>query len=326
MKLSNRRKFLHLAAGAAALPALPLIASAQAYPSRPVRILVGFAAGGPNDILARLIGQWLSERLGQTFVVENKPGSSGNIAIDTLVRSPADGYTLLVAPTNLSIVPAMYEKLNFDVSRDLAPVASIIRVASILVVNPAVPATTVPELIAYAKANPGKINMASPGVGTAPHVSGELFKMLAGVDMVHVPYRGNAPAFNDLVAGQVQVMFASPVGLIEHIQTGKLRALATTSAFRSDTQLNLPAIGQFVPSYEASSWYGVIAPRATPTQVIEKLNQEINSGLADPKLQARLAQFGGAPFFGSAAEFEKFIGAETEKWSKVIRAANIKAE
>jgi tripartite-type tricarboxylate transporter receptor subunit TctC len=243
-----------------------------------------------------------------------------------LVRSPADGYTLLIVPTNISIVSAMYEKLGFDVSRDLAPVASILRVASMLVVNPAVPAHTVPELIAYAKANPGKINMASPGVGTQPHVAGELFKMMAGVDLVHVPYRGNAPAFTDLLSGQIQTMFASPVGLIEHIQTGKLRALAATSAVRSDALPNLPTIGQFVPGYESSSWYGIVAPRATPTDVIERLNKEINSGLADPKLQARLAEFGGAPFPGSATDFASFIARESDKWSKVIRAANIKAQ
>jgi tripartite-type tricarboxylate transporter receptor subunit TctC len=325
MKLP-RRNFLHLAAGAAALPAVSRIAWAQTYPTRPVRIIVGFAAGGPTDILARLMGQWLSERLGQQFVIENRPGGGGNIATEAVVKASQDGYTLLMVASSNAINATLYEKLNFNFIRDIAPVATIIRAPQILVVNPSVPAKSVPEFIAYAKANPGKINMASGGTGTPPHLAGELFKMMAGVDLIHVPYRGNGPAFNDLIGGQVQVMFPSPVGLLEYIQAGKLRALAVTTATRSEALADLPTVGDFVPGYEASGWFGVGAPRNTRSEIIDKLNKEINAALADPKMQARLADFGGTPLVVSPADFGRLIAEETEKWGNVIRALNIKAE
>jgi tripartite-type tricarboxylate transporter receptor subunit TctC len=280
MKLP-RRTFLHLAAGAAALPAVSRIAWAQAYPTRPVRIVVGFPPGGGADITARLIGQWLSERLGQPFIIDNRPGAGSNIATEAVVRAPADGYTLLIVGTFNAFNATLYDKLNFNFIRDIAPVATIIRAPQILVVNPSVPAKTIAEFIAYAKANPGKIDMASGGTGTPPHLAGELFKMMAGVDLIHVPYRGNGPAFNDLIGGQVQVMFPSPVGLLEYIQAGKLRALAVTTATRSKALADLPTVGDFVPGYEASGWFGVGAPRNTPPQVIHKLNKEINAALAD---------------------------------------------
>jgi tripartite-type tricarboxylate transporter receptor subunit TctC len=323
MKLP-RRRFLHLAAGAAALPAVSRIARAQAYPAKPVRIIVGFAAGGPTDILARLIGQRLSDRLGQPFIIENRVGSSGNLATEAVLRGAADGYTLLVVPTNIATNATIYDKLNYI--RELTPVASFISVESILVVNPSVPVATVPEFIAYAKANPGELNMASPGNGTVPHVSGELFKMMTGVDMVHVPYRGIAPALTDLISGQVHVMFAGPVGMIQYIHTAKLRALAVTSAFRSKALPDLPTIGDFVPGYEATSWYGMVAPRGTPADVVVTLNKEINTALADPTVQARLADFGGTVLSGSPIDFGKLIAADTEKWGKVIRTADIKPE
>jgi tripartite-type tricarboxylate transporter receptor subunit TctC len=325
MKLP-RRTFLHLAAGAAALPAVSRVAWAQAYPSRPVKIIVSFAAGGPTDILARLTAQWLSERLGQQFVVENRPGGGGNIGTEAVVRASPDGYTLLMAGGNNAINATLYDKLNFNFIRDIAPVATIIRAPQILVVNPSVPAKSVPEFIAYAKANPGKIHMASGGTGTPPHLAGELFKMMAGVDLIHVPYRGNGPAFNDLISGQVQVMFPSPVGLLEYIQAGKLRALAVTTATRSDALPDIPTMAEFVPGYEASGWFGVGAPRNTPSEIIDKLNKEINAGLADPKMQARLADFGGTPLVLSPADFGRLIAEETEKWGNVIRALSIKAD
>jgi tripartite-type tricarboxylate transporter receptor subunit TctC len=325
MKLP-RRKFLHLAAGAAALPAVSRVARAQAYPSRPVKIIVSFAAGGPTDILARLTAQWLSERLGQQFVVENRPGGGGNIGTEAVVRASPDGYTLLMAGGNNAINATLYDKLNFNFIRDITPVATIIRAPQILVVNPSVPAKSVPEFIAYAKANPGKIHMASGGTGTPPHLAGELFKMMAGVDLIHVPYRGNGPAFNDLIGGQVQVMFPSPVGLLEYIQAGKLRALAVTTATRSDALPDIPTMAEFVPGYEASGWFGVGAPRNTPSEIIDKLNTEINAGLADPKMQARLADFGGTPLVLSPADFGRLIAEETEKWGNVIRALSIKAD
>jgi tripartite-type tricarboxylate transporter receptor subunit TctC len=321
-----RRKFLHLAAGAAALPAVSRVARAQAYPSRPVKIIVSFAAGGPTDILARLTAQWLSERLGQQFVVENRPGGGGNIGTEAVVRASPDGYTLLMAGGNNAINATLYDKLNFNFIRDITPVATIIRAPQILVVNPSVPAKSVPEFIAYAKANPGKIHMASGGTGTPPHLAGELFKMMAGVDLIHVPYRGNGPAFNDLIGGQVQVMFPSPVGLLEYIQAGKLRALAVTTATRSDALPDIPTMAEFVPGYEASGWFGVGAPRNTPSEIIDKLNTEINAGLADPKMQARLADFGGTPLVLSPADFGRLIAEETEKWGNVIRALSIKAD
>jgi tripartite-type tricarboxylate transporter receptor subunit TctC len=325
MKLP-RRNFLHLAAGAAALPAVSCFAWAQAYPSRPVRVVVPFAAGGPGDILARLIGQWLSERFGQPFVIENRPGGGSNIGTEAVVRAPGDGYSLLLASGANAINAALYEKLNFNFIRDIAPVASIIRTPLVMVVNPSVPAKTVPEFIAYAKANPGKINMASGGTGTGTHIAGELFKMMAGVDMVHVPYRGGGPALTDLLGGQMQVYFPTTVASIEYIRAGRLRALAVTTATRSDALPDLPTVSEFVPGYEASFCTGIGAPRNTPAEIIDKLNMEINAGLADPKLKARLTDLGGTVLALSPAEFGKLIADETDKWAKVVKFAGIKAE
>jgi tripartite-type tricarboxylate transporter receptor subunit TctC len=324
MKLP-RRNFLHLAAGAAALPAVSRFAWAQAYPTRPVRIVVGFAPGGAFEIVARLIGQWLSERLGQPFVIENRPGGGSNIATEAVVRAPPDGYTLLMVSSANAINATLYDKLNFNFIRDIAPVAGVLRGPYVLVVNPSVPTKSVPEFIAYAKANPGKINMASSGNGTAPHLAGELFKMMTGVTLVHVPYRGAGPALADLVGGQVQVMFGS-IASIEYVRTGKLRALAVTTATRSEALPDLPTVGEFVPGYEASGLYGVGAPRNTPVAVIDKLNKEINAGLADPKLKARLADLGGAVLALSPTDFEKLIADETEKWGKVVKFTGIKAD
>jgi tripartite-type tricarboxylate transporter receptor subunit TctC len=326
MKLPHRRQFLHLAAGAAALPVVPRIAWAQAYPTRPVRIIDGFAAGGPADIVARLIAHWLSERLGQQFVVENRPGAATNIATEMVVRAPPDGYTLLLAATPAAINATLYEKLSFNFIRDIVPVASLIRAPSVLEVNPSVPAKTVPEFIAYAKANPGKLTMASGGIGAPSHVFGELFKFMTGVNLVHVPYRGAAPAVTDLLAGQVQVYFDPIPNSIGYIRAGKVRPLAITSATRSEALPDVPTVGEFVPGYEASVWWGVGAPKNTPTQIIDKLNEAINAGLADPKIKARLADLGGTPLVGSPADFGKLIADDTEKWGKVIRAANIKPE
>jgi tripartite-type tricarboxylate transporter receptor subunit TctC len=325
MKLP-RRRFLHLAASAAALPAVSRIAKAQAYPTRPVRIIVGFAPGGAADIMARLMGQWLSERLGQQFVIENRPGAGGNVATEAAVRAPADGYTLLLAHSINAINATLYEKLNFNFIQDIAPVTSFASGALVMVVNPSVPARTVPEFIAYAKANPGKINMASQGVGSTGHVSGELFKMMTGVNLVHVPYRGAGPALIDLLGGQVQVMFPATVSSIEYIRAGRLRALAVTAATRKDALPDIPTVGQFVPGYEASNWYGIGVPTGTPAEIIGKLNKEVNAGLADAKMKARLADLGETPFPGSPADFSKLIADDTEKWGKVIRAANIKPE
>jgi tripartite-type tricarboxylate transporter receptor subunit TctC len=321
-----RRRFLHLAAGAAALPAVSRIARAQAYPSRPVRIIVPFAAGGGTDITARLMGQWLSERLGQPFVIENRPGATGNIGTEAAVRAPADGYTLLMAGTANASNATLYDKLNFNFIRDIAPVASIMRQPLVMEVNPSVPARTIPEFIAYAKANPGKINMASSGSGGTLHVAGELFKMMAGVNLVHVQYRGSGPALVDLLGGQVQGMFDGAASSIEYIRAGKLRALAVTTATRSNVLPNIPTLSEFVPGYEASDWYGIGVPKNTSAEIIDKLNKEINAALADPRLQARFADLGGTVFPGSPAEFGKFVAEETEKWAKVIRAANIKPE
>jgi tripartite-type tricarboxylate transporter receptor subunit TctC len=326
MKLPHRRQFLHLAAGAAALPALSRIARAQAYPSRPVRLIVPIAPAGASDITARVIGQWLSERLGQQFIIENRPGGGGNIGTEAVVRAPADGYTLLMVGSYNATNAAFYDKLNFNFIRDIAPVAGIIRGPYVMVVNPSVPAKSIPEFIAYAKANPRKLNMASAGNGTASHVAGELFKMMAGVDMVHVPYRGGGPAVTDLIAGQVQVMFPTTVASIEYIRAGRLRALAVTAATRSDALPDIPTVGEFVPGYEASTWYGVGAPKATPAEIVEKLNKEINAGLADPKIKARLADLGGDVLALSPADFGRLIADETEKWGKVILAVNIKPE
>jgi len=325
MKLP-RRQFLHLAVGAAALPAFSRIARAQAYPSRPVRIVVAGAPGGANDILARLMGPWLSERLGQQFVVENRPGGSGNIGTEAVVRAPPDGYTLLLVDTQPMINATLYEKLNYNFIRDIVPVGGISRFPYVLVVNPSVPAKTVPELTIYAKANPGKINMGSPGIGTGLHVAGELFKMMAGVDMVHVPYRGGAPLMTDLLGGQVQVVFGTTSLTIEQIRAGKLRALAVTTATRWVGLPDIPPLSDFVPDYEASSVFGLGAPKNTPAQIIDRLNNEITAGLDDPKIKARIADLGGTVLAGSPADFGKLVADETEKWAKVIRATNIKPE
>ena len=325
MKLP-RREFLHFSAAAIALPAVARLARAETYPSRPVHIMVGFAAGGPNDISARLIGQWLSERLGQQFVVENRSGAGGNVATELVVRAPADGYTLLLVPAPAAINATLYDNLNFNFIRDIAPVAGILRVPEVMVVNPAVPANTVSEFIAYAKANPGKINMASAGNGTVPHVAGELFKFMTGVDLVRVGYRGGGPALVDLMAGQVQVMFEPTLSTIGYIRAGKLRALAVTSATRSAALPDVPTVGEFVPGYEATAWFGIGAPKNTPADIIAKLNGEINAGLADAKIKERLADLGGEPMPMAPADFAKFIADETEKWGKVVRAAGIKAE
>jgi tripartite-type tricarboxylate transporter receptor subunit TctC len=325
MKLP-RRKFLHLAVGAAALPAVSRIARAQAYPTRPVRIIVPFAAAGAFDIMARLIGQWLSERLGQPFVIENRPGAGTNIGTETVVKAPPDGYTLLLAGTPNAINATLYEKLNFNFIRDIASVAGISRAPLVMAVHPSVPAKTVPEFIAYAKANPGKISMASAGIGAPSHVSGELFKGMAGVNVVHVPYRGAGPALVDLLAGQVQVGFPSLPSSIEYVRAGKLRALAVTSATRSDALPDIPTAGEFLPGYEASASYGIGAPKGTPVEIIDMLNKEINAALDDPNMKARLADLGGTPLLGSAADFGKLIAEETEKWAKVIKFAGIKVD
>jgi tripartite-type tricarboxylate transporter receptor subunit TctC len=325
MKLP-RRSFLQLAAAAAALPVVSRIAWAQTYPSRPVRIIVGFAPGGGTDVVARLIAQELSERLGQQFVVENRPGAGTNIATEAVVNKPPDGYTLLLVNAANAVNATLYEKLNFDFIRDIAPVAGIVRVSNVLEVHPSVPANTVPELIAYAKANPGKVNMGSGGNGVASHMSGELFKMMAGVNLTHVPYRGEALALVDLLGGQVQVVFGTLPASIELIRAGKLRALAVTTATRSQALPDILTVGDFVPGYEASSWWGVGTPKNTPANIIEKLNSEINAALADSKMKARLADLGGAVLPGSPADFGKLVSEETEKWGKVVRAANIKAE
>jgi len=325
VKLS-RRRFVHLSCAAAALPAVSQFAWGQAYPVRPVRIIVGIAAGGGTDILARLFGQWLSERLGQQFIVDNRPGGGGNIGTEAVVKAPPDGHTLLLANTANAINATLYERLNFSFLRDIAPVAGITREPLVMAVNPSFPAKTVPEFITYAKTNPARISMASAGIGSAVHMAGELFKLMAGVNMIHVPYRGSAPALTDLVGGQVQVMFASLPSSIEHIRAGKLRPLAVTTMMRSEALPNVPTVGEFVPGYEASAWYGVGAPRSTPASIVDKLNSEINAGLADAKIRARLADLSSTALAGSPADFGKLIAGETEKWGKVIRAGNIKAE
>jgi len=325
MKLP-RRNFLHLAAGAAALPAVSRFAWAQTYPTRPVRIIVGFAAGGIADIHARLMGQWLLERLGQPFIIENRPGAASNIGTEAVVKSPPDGYTLLLATSTNAINATLYDKLSFNFIRDIAPVATISRNAFVMVAHPSMPAKTVPEFIAYAKANPGKINIASAGTGSAGHVFGELFKMMTGINTVHVPYRGAAPALADLVAGQVQAYFAPTAASIEYIRAGKLRALAVTTATRSEALPDIPAVNEFVPGYEASGWSGFGSPKGTPTEVIDKLNKEINAGLADPKIKAQLADLGSPALAGLPADFSRLIAADTEKWAKVIKFAGIKAE
>jgi tripartite-type tricarboxylate transporter receptor subunit TctC len=325
MKLP-RRNFLHLAAGAAALPAVPRVARAQAYPVRPVRIVVGFPPAGTQDILARLIGQWLSERVGQTFIIENRPGAAGSIAAEAVTRAAPDGYTLLLVGPNNATSAALYENLSYNFIRDIAPVAAITRAPIVLVVNPTFAPKTIPEFIAYAKANPGKINFASAGVGGSFHLSGELFKAMAGVQLVHVPYRGGAPGLTDLIAGQVQAMFVDTPPSIEHIKAGKVRALAVTTSMRSELLPDIPTVSEFVPGYESSVFNGIGAPKGTPFEIISTLNKEINAALADPKIKARLADLGGAVLALSPADFGKLIADETEKWGKVIRAANIKPE
>ena len=323
MKLS-RRNFLHVAAGAAALPALSRIAWAQAYPARPVRLIAPFPPGGVVDLYARLIGQWLSEHLGQPFVIENRAGAGGNVGTEVVVHAPPDGYTLLQLSSSNAWNATLYDNLKFDFIRDIAPVASIYLAPAVLVVHPSFPVKSVPELIAYAKANPGRINMASGGVGSAQHVYGELFKMMAGVDMLHVPYRGGGPALADLLAGQVPLMFDTLATSIEHIRAGKLRALAVTGAVRSQVLPDTPTVGDFVPGYEGIGWQGVGAPRSTPAAVIEKLNREINAVLADPKMKARIVDFGYTVFVSSPADFGTFIAAYTEKWAKVIKFSGAK--
>ena len=325
MKLP-RRKFLHLAAGAAALPALSRIAGAQAYPSRPVRLIVPAPAGGGYDLTARLISQVLSERLGAPFIVDNRPGAGTNIGTETVVHAPPDGYTLLLVAAANAINATLYEKLNFNFIRDIAPVATIAGAPNVMVVHPSVSARTVPEFIAHAKANAGKLNMASAGNGTTPHLAGELFKMLTGVDMVHVPYRGGGPALTDLLGGQVQVYFGPMPPSIEHIRSGKLRALGVTSARRSQALPDIPSVSDFVPGYEASQWHGIGVPKNTPSEIIDKLNKEINASLVDLKMKARLADLGGTPLVGSPADFSRLIAEDTEKWAKVIKFAGIKLE
>jgi len=321
-----RRQFLHLAAGATALPAVSRIAWAQTYPARPVRIVVGLTAGSASDIVARLVGQWLSERLGQQFIVENRPGAGTNIAAEAVVRSVPDGYTLLLAASPNAINASLYDKLSFNFISDIAPVAAISREPNVIVVNPSLPTRTVPELIAYAKANPGRINMASAGNGTTSHLAGELFKMMTGVNMVHVPYRGGGPALTDLLAGQVQVFFPPMVVPVGQIRAGKLRALAVTTATRSEALPDVPTVGEFVPGYEASVWFGLGVPKGTPAEVINRLNQETNAALTDIKIKVRMAESGGTVLPGSPADFGKLIAEETDKWRKVVREANIKPE
>ena len=325
MKLP-RRKFLHLAAGAAALPAVSRVAWAQTYPTRPVRLIVPVAPAGASDITARLIGQWLSERLGQPFIIENRPGAGNSIGTEAVVRAPADGYTLLLVGGFNAVNATFYDKLNYNFIRDIAPVASIVRTPFVMVVNPSVPAKSVPEFIAYAKANPGRITFGSAGIGGSNHLAGELFKFMAGVNMVHVPYRGIAPALNDLLGGQVQVTFASMPSSIEYISAGRLRALAVTTVSRAEALQDIPTVGEFVPGYEASAWFGIGAPKATPAEIIEKLNKEVNAALADPRMKARIVDLGGDVLALSPADFGKLIANETEKWGKVIRALDIKAD
>jgi tripartite-type tricarboxylate transporter receptor subunit TctC len=325
MKLP-RRKFLHLATGAAALPAVSRIAWAQAYPSRPVRLIVPFGPAGATDITARLVGQWLSERLGQQFIIENRPGAGGNVGTEAVVHAAPDGYTLGLFGAPSAINATLYDKLNFNFVRDIAPVAPIVRFPYLMVVNPSVPAKTLPEFIAYTKANPGKINMASPGIGSTPHVNGELFKVMTGTNMVHVPYRSAAAVITDLLSGQVQLYFGTTAASLEYVRTGKLRALAVTIERRLDALPDIPAVVEFVPGYEASGWFGVGAPRNTPVETIDKLNKEIDAGVADPKMKARLADLGGIALTGSPSDFGKLIVEETEKWGKVVKLSGAKLD
>jgi tripartite-type tricarboxylate transporter receptor subunit TctC len=321
-----RREFLQLAAGAAALSTIPRTANADTYPSRPVRIIVGLAAGGGQDIVARLMGQWLSDRLGRQFIIENRPGASGNLALEAVANAAPDGYTLALLGVNNAINASLYNKPGFEFLRDIVPVAGIMRVPLVMVVHPSFPATTVPEFIAYAKANPGKINMGSGGNGTSIQVSGELFKLMTTVEMLHVPYRGGALALRDLVGGQIQVMFDTMPECIELVRAGTLRPLAVTTATRSPVLPDLPTIGDFLPGYESSAWYGFGAPHNMPAEIVDRLNQEINAGLADPKLKARLTDLGGTVIAGSPADFAKFVVDDAEKWAKVVKFAGLKAE
>ena len=323
MKLP-RRKFLRMAAAAAIAPALPSAAWAQTYPARPVRLIVPFAPGGGSDIFARLIGQWLSERLGQPFVIDNRPGAGSNIGTEAVVNAHPDGYTLLLVNAANAINATLYDRLNFDFARDIVPVAGLIRVPNVVVVNPSVPAKTISELIAYTKANPDKINMGSAGTGSTPHVAGELFKMMTGARMAHVPYRGVAPALTDLLGGQIQVIFATMPSSIAYIRAGTLRALAVTSTMRSQELPHVPVVSEFVPGYEASNWYGVAVPKITSVEIVMKLNQEINAALADPKMKARLSDLGGMVLPGSPSDFERLIADETEKWAQVVRFSGAK--
>jgi tripartite-type tricarboxylate transporter receptor subunit TctC len=321
-----RRQFLHLAAGAALLPALSRSAGAQSYPTRPIRLIIGYTPGGSADLTARLMGQWLSERLGQSFVIENRPGGGTNIATEAALRAAPDGYTLLlVAPAN-AINATLYSKLNFNFLQEMEPIAGIIRFPNVVVVNPEVPVKTIPELIAYAKANPGKLNMASSGNGSTIHMSGELFKMLTGIDMLHVPYRGGAPALTDLLSGQVQVMFDNIPTCAEHVKSGKLRGLAVTSTTRSDVLPDLPTVADFLPGYEASAWYGLAAPKGTPPEIVQTLNKAVNAILADPAAKARFAEIGAILLPGSAAEFGKLVADETDKWGKVVKFAGARVD
>ena len=320
----SRRQFLRLAAGAGAVPPISKMTWAQTYPARPVRIIVGYPSGGSNDILARLMAQWLSERMGQQFVIENRPGAGSNIATEAVARADPDGYTLLMVSTANMSNAALYDKLNYNFIRDIAPVAAVMRVPLVMEVNLSIPAKTVPEFIAYAKASPGKINFASGGIGTSIHLSGELFKMMTGIDMQHVPYRGNGPALTDLLGGQVQVMFDTMPQAIGYIRADKLRALAVSTAMRSEVLPDVPTVGEFVPGYEASSLYGVAAPRNTPAEIVDKLNREINAALTDPAMKTRLLDLGGIVLAGSPAGFAKLIATETEKWGKVVKLSGVK--
>ena len=321
-----RRKLLHLTAAGAAWPILSRIAGAQTYPSRPVRIIVGFAAGSTTDILARLMGQWLSLRLGQQFIIENRPGAGGNVGAEAVVNAPADGYTLLMVPPAVAANPTLYEHLSFNFLRDTTPVAGVVRVPNVVEVNPAVPVKTVPELIAYAKANAGKVSFASAGIGTASHLAGQLFNAMTGANLQHVPYRGDGPAMADLIAGQVEVGFATMTASIAYIRADRLRPLAVCTAKRSEALPDIPTVAEFIPGFEASSWFGIAAPKGTPTEIVELLNRQANAGLNDPMIRTRLADMGGMLLSGSPTDFGKLIADETEKWGKVIRAANIKAE
>jgi len=321
-----RRKFLHLTAAGAAWPILSRIAGAQTYPSRPVRIIVGFAAGSTTDILARLMGQWLSLRLGQQFIIENRPGAGGNVGAEAVVNAPADGYTLLMVPPAVAANPTLYEHLSFNFLRDTTPVAGVVRVPNVVEVNPAVPVKTVPELIAYAKANAGKVSFASAGIGTASHLAGQLFNAMTGANLQHVPYRGDGPAMADLIAGQVEVGFATMTASIAYIRADRLRPLAVCTAKRSEALPDIPTVAEFIPGFEASSWFGIAAPKGTPTEIVELLNRQANAGLNDPMIRTRLADMGGMLLSGTPTDFGKLIADETEKWGKVIRAANIKAE